>query len=117
MRSPDDARAGFMLSVGGGVAATGVKFAPLAVVPAGVVTVMGPEAAPAGTTAVIWVAESTVNTALTPLNSTAVVPMKLLPVMTIAAPTVPLAGIAAITGAGAETGDKVSSVKERDGKV
>ena len=58
-----------------------VNEAVLVPVPAGVVTATGPVVAPAGTVAVIWVSEVTVNVAVVPLNFTAVAPVKPLPVM------------------------------------
>src|SRR5438552_10860346 len=45
------------------------------------VTLIGPLVAPAGTVVVIAVAEFTVKLALTLLNSTAVAPLKLVPLM------------------------------------
>jgi hypothetical protein len=66
----------------------------LVAVPAGVVTVMGPELAPAGTVTVICVGESTVNTAAeVPLNLTAVVPVRFVPVITTVLPTAPPPGL------------------------
>jgi len=64
----------------------------LVAVPPGVVTEIGPVAAPAGTAAVIWAAEFTVKAALVPLNWTDVAPVKLVPVMTTLVPTGPLVG-------------------------
>jgi len=66
---------------------------PLVAVPAGLVTVMGPVVAPAGTVAVIWMEVTTVNVALTPLKLTLVVPMKLVPVMVTEVPTGPDVGV------------------------
>jgi hypothetical protein len=74
-------------------AASTVKLATLVDVPPGVVTETGPVVAPAGTVAVIWALESTVNdVAVTPLNLTALAPVRLVPVITTVAPTAPLAG-------------------------
>src|SRR5215470_3689758 len=70
-----------------------VKLAALFPVPAGVVTLILPELAPAGTVAVIRVAELTVNAAGVPLNLTAVAPVKFTPVTTTLAPTAPVAGV------------------------
>src|SRR5581483_3943911 len=81
-------------------ATVGVKFVALAAVPPGVVTVISPAVAPTGTTAVIWVGESTVKLAVVPLNLTAVAPLKLLPVIITEVPTTPPAGMELITGAG-----------------
>ena len=70
----------------------GVNTAALAAVPPGAATVIGPTVAPAGTVAVICVAEFTVKPALAPLNETLVTPLKLAPVITTLAPTAALAG-------------------------
>lgn len=67
--------------------------APLEAAPADVTTTIGPVVAPAGTVAVICVGKSTEKLAGTPLNSTSVVPRKLLPVITTVDPTVPLLGV------------------------
>src|SRR6266850_1379408 len=56
-----------------------VKLPALVAVPPGVVTLIVPVVAPAGTVAWIEVAELTVKVALTLLNATAVVPVKLVP--------------------------------------
>jgi hypothetical protein len=61
-------------------------------VPAGLVTVMGPVVAPAGTVAVIWVLLLTVKVAGTPLKRTLVVPVKFVPVMVTEVPTGPTVG-------------------------
>ena len=65
----------------------------LVAVPPAVVTVTGPLLAPAGTVAVIRVAELTLNGAATPLNATAVAPLKLVPVTVTDIPTPPLDGL------------------------
>src|SRR5207245_3741441 len=57
-----------------------------------VVTLIVPVVAPAGTVAVIWVSEFTVNVAVVPLNVTAVAPVKAVPVSVTLAPTAPLVG-------------------------
>jgi len=62
-------------------------------VPPGVVTLMGPEVAPAGTVAWIAVAEVTLKVALVPLNATALAPVKFVPLMVTLVPTGPLAGV------------------------
>src|SRR6202040_3918108 len=64
----------------------------LVAVPPGVVTLSGPVVAPAGTVAWIAVAELTVKVALTPLNATAVAPVKFVPLIVTLAPTGPLVG-------------------------
>ena len=68
------------------------KLVALVAVPAGDVTLSGPVVAPAGT--VVWIAVSdvTVNVALTPLNATAVAPLKLVPLTVTLIPTAPLVG-------------------------
>src|SRR5204863_6650095 len=70
-----------------------VKLLALLAVPSGVVTLIGPLVAPAGTVAVIAVAEPTVKLALVPLNSTAEAPLKLVPLMVTLVPTGPLPGV------------------------
>ena len=65
----------------------------LAAVPSGVVTVIGPLPAPAGTVVLTWVAEATVKVALVPLNATAVAPVRFVPVIVTAVPAAPLAGV------------------------
>jgi len=83
------------------VGADTVKLVLLVAVPPGVVTRIGPVVAPAGASARIEVAESTMKPALTVLKLTAVVPVKLVPVIVTAVPTGPLAGVKlAIVGAG-----------------
>ena len=81
-----------------------VKLAELVAVPPGVVTLSGPDVAPAGTVAVIWLSLSTENAAAVPLNFTAVAPVRLLPVMVTLAPTCPLVGVNDVSvGAGLAT--------------
>jgi len=66
---------------------------PLLAVPEGVVTEIGPDVAPEGTTAVTCVSESTVNEdAAVPLNDTPVAPVKPVPVIVTDVPTGPLDG-------------------------
>ena len=60
--------------------------------PAGAVTLMVPEEAPAGTVAVIRVTVLTVNVADTPLKRTAEALRKFAPLMVTELPTVPLVG-------------------------
>lgn len=69
-----------------------VKSVALVAVPLAVVTVIFPVVAPAGTVAVILVAEVTVNVAETPLNLTDEAPVKPVPVMVTFVPTDPLLG-------------------------
>ena len=59
----------------------------------GVVTVMGPVVAPAGTVVVIVPEASTVKVDGTPLNETAVAPMKVVPVIVTPVPTGPKVGV------------------------
>src|SRR5438309_11819713 len=69
-----------------------VKLALLVAVPPGVVMLIVPVAAPAGTVAVIWVSLFTAKAAVVPLNFTAVAPLTLLPVIVTLVPTGPLVG-------------------------
>lgn len=76
---------------GGG---TTVKLVAEVAVPPGVVTLIGPVDAAAGTVAVICVLLLTVNpTAVTELNLTAVAPLKFVPVMVTLVATGPLVGV------------------------
>jgi hypothetical protein len=79
-----------------------VKLVALVAVPPGVVTLSGPVVAAAGTVAWIAVADVTEKlVALTPLNRTAVAPVRFVPLIVTVAPTVPLAGVKlVIVGAG-----------------
>src|SRR5213594_2144150 len=70
-----------------------VKLFVLVAVPPGVVTRSGPVVAPVGTVAWIVVAEVTVKLALTPLNITAVAPVKSVPLIVTLVPTGPLVGV------------------------
>jgi hypothetical protein len=71
-----------------------VKVLAEVAVPAGVVTVILPLAAPVATVAVIWVELFTVNAlAALPLKATAVAPVKLLPEIVTEVPTGPFAGL------------------------
>jgi len=69
---------------------TTVNVPVLVAVPPDVVTLSGPVVAPAGTVAWIAVADVTVKAALTPLNVTAVAPVKFVPLMVTLLPTGPL---------------------------
>ena len=79
-----------------------VNVATLVVVPPAVVTEMGPVLAPVGTVTAICVAESTVKlVAATPLNFTAVAPVKKSPLTVTEPPTRALVGEKEVTtGAG-----------------
>jgi hypothetical protein len=70
-----------------------VKLDELVTVPPGPLTEIGPEAAAAGTVAVICESELTVKLdAATPLKATPVAPVKPLPLIVTVVPTVPLVG-------------------------
>jgi hypothetical protein len=71
----------------------GEKMDMLVAAPAMVVTVIGPCVAPAGTCAVILVAEFTVNVAETPLNVTDVAAEKFAPTMATFVPAGALTGV------------------------
>jgi hypothetical protein len=73
--------------------ATIVKELALVAVPPGVVTMIGPVVAFAGTVAVIWDADFTLNEALTPSKVTFVVPERFVPLMVTNVPIVPLVGV------------------------
>jgi len=75
--------------VGGGITA---KLVPLVAKPPGVVTVIGPEVAPAGTVAMIFMPLN-LNDALVPLNVTEVAPLRFAPLIVTDVPTLPLAGV------------------------
>src|SRR5690242_3868628 len=61
--------------------------------PPGVVTVIGPVVAPAGTVVVIVPEGLTVKVDATPLNETTVAPVKVVPVIVTAVPTGPKVGV------------------------
>ena len=70
----------------------------LVAVPVVVVTAIGPVVAPAGTAAVICVADTTVKAGwFVPLKVTAVAPMKFVPSMVTDMPTGPLVGLKPVT--------------------
>jgi len=66
-------------------------------VPPGPGTATGPVEAPAGTAAVSFDAETTVNTPAAPLNVTPVAPANPEPVIVTSAPIVPEAGLSELT--------------------
>lgn len=70
-----------------------VKRVVVATGPPGVVTVMGPVVAPAGTVVVIVPEASTVKAAATPLKETAVAPVKAVPVIVTPVPAGPKIGV------------------------
>jgi len=74
-----------------------VKLVADVAVPPGVVTEIGPVAAPAGTVAVIWVALITENVAALPLNATAVAPVRFVPLIVTAVPIGPDVGEKLVT--------------------
>ena len=88
-----------------GAGAVTVKLAALLAVPPGVVTWILPVVAPAGTAAVIWVADTTVKAGwLVLLKVTAVAPVKFVPLMVTLVPTGPLVGVKPVmVGAGRVT--------------
>ena len=98
---PTGPLAGAKLAIAGG--GTTVKALLLVVVPAGVVTPISPVVAPAGTVAWIAVSEVTEKVALAPLNVTAVVPLKLVPLIDTLVPTGPLAGAKPLIAGGGTT--------------
>src|SRR3989442_4435817 len=69
-----------------------VKLLALLAVPPEVVTLIGPVVAPLGTVAAMEGDGFTVKAALIPLNSTALAPVKLVPLMVTLVPTPPLVG-------------------------
>jgi len=97
---PTNPEVGVKLVITGGPMT--VKLVALTPVPLGAETLTGPVVAPAGTIAVIDVAETTVNVVDgVVLNVTAVAPRKLVPVMVTVVPTVPDVGVNLVTvGAG-----------------
>jgi hypothetical protein len=72
---------------------TTVKDPAEVAVPPGVVTAMGPVAAPAGTVVPTWVDETTVKAAGVPLNVTPVAPFRFVPVRVTEVPTWPDVGV------------------------
>jgi hypothetical protein len=66
---------------------------PLLALPEGVITLIGPVVAPAGTVAVICVSEFTVYVPAVPLNMTAVASVNPLPLIVTDVPTGPLEGL------------------------
>jgi hypothetical protein len=70
-----------------------VKLVGLVAVPAGVLTVMRPVAAPAGTVVTIWVAVADTMAAGVPPNATAVAAGRFWPVMVTVVPAAPEAGV------------------------
>src|SRR5205807_2445808 len=81
-----------IVTVGGVVSLVNVKLLALLAVPPGVVTLIGPLEAPAGTVAWIAVAELTVKLAPVAPNCTAVAPVKFVPLIVTLVPAGPLLG-------------------------
>ena len=71
-----------------------LKLFVLMIAPPGATMVIGPVLASTGTTVSIRFDAATVNSAFSPLNSTALASMKLVPANTTGAPTTPSAGVA-----------------------
>ena len=81
-----------------------VKSPALVAVPPGVVTVILPVVAPAGTALLICVLDNTLKEASVPLKRTLLAPLKFVPVMVTVARTRPLVGVKEeIVGAGGVT--------------
>ena len=70
-----------------------VKFVKLVALKEPLLTEIGPVVAPTGTDTVIVFASITLKVALTPLNLTVVIPVKLLPEMVTKEPTAPEVGV------------------------
>lgn len=87
---PTGPLAGVKFAIAG--AAITAKLVPLVAKPPGVVTVIGPEVAPAGTVAMIFMPLN-LNDALVPLNVTEVAPLRFAPLIVTDVPTLPLAGV------------------------
>ena len=81
-----------LVKVGVKVAVDTVKLVALVAVPPGLVTLIGPVVAPAGTAALTDVAERTEKLALAPLNRTALAWAKFNPLMVTLVPAGPLVG-------------------------
>ena len=71
---------------------TTLKFPPLVQIPLDTQTVIGPVVAPTGTVVLIRLSPTTVNCAVTPLNSTCVAPVTLAPARDTVAPGEPIVG-------------------------
>ena len=107
---------GVKLVMMGGVVT--VKLVVEEVVPAGFVTLMGPDVALLGTVARSWVSELTVKeVAGVPLKVTALVPVKLLPVRVTWVPTGPLEGVKETMIGGLRTVKLVAEEPEPSGVV
>lgn len=90
-----------------------VKLEELVALPPGVVTVIGPLAAPLGTVAVICVSEFTANVAAVPLKVTDVAPVNPVPVIVTLSPVAPLVGVKEpMAGAGAVAAPHEANLNE-----
>jgi len=94
-----------------------LKLAALVAVPPGVVTATGPLVAPAGTVAVICVAESALKVAAAPLKRTALAPVKPLPVSVTLVPADPVIGAKSAMPGGGMTAKLVVLVATPPGVV
>lgn len=116
--SPDGPLPGLKLVIVGTGEAVTVKLLADDAVPPAVVTLHAPEVAPAGTVALICVAEVTVNEAAVPFSATALVPLRFVPVSVTLVPTGPLDGLKLESvGAGAGPVVRVTSAKPYPGKL
>ena len=86
------------------------KLVALTPVPSGVVTLMGPEEAPLGTVAEIWVSETKVEEVGVPLKATAELTVKLLPVIVTLVPSGPVVGEKEATMGGLDPVESVSTI-------
>ena len=84
----------------------------LVTVPSGVVTLSGPVVAPFGTVAWITIGAVTVKLALTPLNVTAVAPVKFVPLSVTLLPTGPLVGVKLVIVGALPTGAPVKKTSK-----
>ena len=87
-----------------------MNFVWLEAVPAGVVTVMGPVAAPAGTVVTIWVAVADTMAAGVPSNATAVASDRFRPARVTVVPAGPEAGVKTADLRGHRGGDPADRV-------
>src|SRR5205807_474774 len=94
-----------------------VKLPELLAVPSGVMTLMGPLEAPAGTLAWIAVAELTVKLAPVAPNCTAVAPMKFAPLIVTLVPAGPLPGVKLVIVGGLSTVKLLELLAEPPGVV
>jgi hypothetical protein len=98
---PAGPEVGVKLDIEGGF--TTAKLLALVAVPAGVLTLIGPLAAPGGTVACIAVLDVILKLAATPLKVTAVAPVKLVPLMVTVVPAGPEPGEKLVMAGGLTT--------------